>query len=267
MTDIGRRLTAAIPSELGRAMWQLREYDWMFVTGAVFFALLGALFARWLAAGEAPAATLSREDGGVTSVAAAAPLATAAAAQHNGGAAPMYRAALSSSSMATTTRGPRAEATAATRKFDDELKMVLALRRDLKPSESLAAAWGATAAAEAVQHVRAAAQEPALSWLRAWNKTAVAKVALRVDGAEAMAAVVAAAVGRGLPVVGLVGAPAAPKSSQPAAGARSLGDIVLSVSAGSQLVADAQTMSVFCLAIGPAPLDMFDGVTDALKLY
>ena len=75
-----------------------------------------------------------------------------------------------------------------------ELKMVIVVRRDFKPTESLAASWGSTVATEVVQHIRSSFQEPWMSWLKTWNHMAVAKVAVRVDSAEMMNGVIRRAV-------------------------------------------------------------------------
>lgn len=89
-----------------------------------------------------------------------------------------------------------------------ELKMILVVRRDLKPTESLAASWGSTCACEVVQHIRSSCREPWLSWLRAWNSVGVAKVAVRLDSFEAIKTVIENSQnvhkGVSLPIAGLV---------------------------------------------------------------
>lgn len=186
--------------------------------------------------------------------------------------------------------GPQVENRRATlKKFDDELKMVLVLRRDLKPSEMVAASWGATAALELVQHVRAKSAEPAISWLRAWNRIGVAKIATRVESNAAMLEVITAALQKNLPIVGIVEnisstSSAADTAKQPAAAAAAAasgkktqsqqaqvavvkklggGDIMI----GEELLKTRDGCEPVCVAIGPAPIDAFEDVTDELKLY
>jgi peptidyl-tRNA hydrolase len=282
--------------------------DWLLVTGAFLALVFGAQVGwRLLAADEADAAprhkklpvapvpATSCSEGAVASAAARAAASTAPTPTPTLQRTHVVQPTFASLEEAVVLGG-EVERCAPRASFGSAgLKMVLVLRRDLKPTEADAAVWGSTAAFEAVQLVRASAREPWLSWLRAWNRFGVAKIASRVDSADAMRQVVDAAQRRQLPVVAVVcdaAAPAAAASATPAATANSAkpgkagkqsGDSHAAAAAaaastaqrcfivtGPELAAKAmqpQAFSVLCVAIGPAPVAMFDGVTDALKLY
>ena len=125
------------------------------------------------------------------------------------------------------------------------VKMVIVVRKDLKPTEQHVSTLAATAAMEAVEKAGTApAPMPLRSgevvagpsdWLRWWNEEGVAKITLRAKDAGEMDAIIQLARTSGLPL-------------------------------STQVIPNGSSEVAVC-AVGPAPDTVIDPVTGHLRLF